>query len=126
MGRYALEAKKLLGLSLTPETLWNIAPWSWAVDWFSNTGDVISNLSDWASDGLVMHYGYMMEKTIVKDTYNITPSGIQAFPSVPNLTLVTETKQRIRANPFGFGLSFDGLSTIQKAILAALGISRSL
>jgi len=126
MGRYALEAKKLLGLSLTPETLWNIAPWSWAVDWFSNTGDVISNLSDWASDGLVMHYGYMMEKTIVKDTYSITPSGIQAFQSVPNLTLVTETKQRIRANPFGFGLSFDGLSTIQKAILAALGISRSL
>jgi hypothetical protein len=125
MGRYALEAKKLLGISLTPDTLWNLAPWSWTVDWFSNTGDVVSNLSDWATDGLVMRYGYLMEHTIVKDTYHMYGTGSKSVPSCPPLVLVTETKLRKRANPFGFGLTWNGLSAVQLAILGALGISRS-
>lgn len=127
MGRHALEAKKLLGISLTPDTLWNLAPWSWTVDWFSNTGDVISNISDWATDGLVMRYGYMMEHTIVKDSYRLVfSSGVAPTKSDAPLVLVTETKIRKRANPFGFGLTWNGLSTVQLAILGALGISRSL
>jgi hypothetical protein len=36
----------------------------------------------------------------------------------------TTVKQRLPATPFGFGLTFDGLSTKQKAILTALGITR--
>jgi len=124
MARHALEAKKLLGISLTPETLWNLAPWSWTVDWFSNAGDVISNVSDWATDGLVMRYGYLMEHSIVKDTYLMNGTGSKSVPSCPPLQLVTETKLRKRANPFGFGLTWNGLSAVQLAILGALGISR--
>lgn len=126
MARQALEAKKLLGLSLTPEILWNIAPWSWAIDWFSNTGDVISNITDWISDGLVMHYGYVMEHTIVKHTYSMSVCTVKNRTDMPtSFTLVTETKQRRRANPFGFGLDWDGLSPRQLAIAVALGLSRS-
>jgi hypothetical protein len=133
MIRYALEADKLFGVLPDPETLWNLAPWSWAVDWFSNTGDVLSNLSDWAIDGLVMRYGYMMERSISKYTYILEDtSGVtllntgEVIPgiSVPDVTFVTETKKRIRANPFGFGVSWDGLSPFQTSIAAALGISR--
>jgi len=43
-GEY-LRAKKLYGTGLTPETVWNLTPWSWAVDWFTNAGDVLSNVS---------------------------------------------------------------------------------
>lgn len=124
MARYAARAEVLLGITPTPETLWNLAPWSWAVDWFSSTGDVISNLTSWATDGLVMRYGYMMEHTIVKDTYTLTRSGLSGGSNVPPLTLVTETKIRRRANPFGFGLTWSGLSPRQLAIAAALGLSK--
>lgn len=122
----ASKAKLLLGLDLTPETLWELAPWSWAIDWFTNTGDVIKNLSRFASGGLIMRYGYMMEHTIVTDTYSRSgPSGVSPqVKTVPNLVMTTEVKRRRRANPFGFGVSWNGLSPFQLSILAALGITK--
>lgn len=127
MARNALMAKKLLGTTPTPDTLWNLAPWSWAIDWFTNTGDVISNLTDWAYDGLLMRYGYIMEHTYVRDTYTLVRGTglIDRSVSVPPFSLVTETKIRRRANPFGFGLTWDGLSPFQLSIAAALGLTRS-
>lgn len=119
-------ADKLLGTSITPETLWQLAPWSWAVDWFSNAGDVISNMSAFSANGLVMRYGYMMEHIIVTHTYTQSASGHLNLKgvTVPPLILVTEVKKRRPANPYGFGVSWDGLSTFQAAVLAALGITR--
>jgi len=126
MERKALLANKVLGIELTPQVLWNLAPWSWAVDWFTNTGDVVSNLTDWAFDGLVMRYGYMMEHTIVSDSYVSTRGGHRGLAEgIAGFTLVTETKVRRRANPFGFGVSWDGLSPFQLSIAAALGLSKS-
>jgi len=126
MHRQALLAKEILGLDLDVETVWNLTPWSWAIDWFSNAGDVISNVNDLVEDGLIMRYGYMMEHTFVSDTYT------RAYPNVYRdfggfdsaVTLVTETKIRRKANPFGFGLTWNGLSAFQASILAALGITR--
>jgi hypothetical protein len=126
IGKIALLADRL-GLKPTPDTVWELSPWSWAIDWFSNTGDVISNVSDFANQGLVMHYGYIMEHSIRSRTYFQERSGYKInrspVPAGP-LTLVTETKVRRQANPFGFGVSWEGLSTFQASILAALGISR--
>lgn len=128
----ASKVARLYDLSLTPEVIWELAPWSWAVDWFSNVGDVVSNVTDWANDGLVMRYGYLMEHTIVTDTY--TRVDPRAFASnsknasqlvTSAIVLKTETKIRKRANPFGFGVSWSGLSPRQLSIAAALGISRS-
>jgi len=127
MVAYSLEAKKLVGLSITPEVLWAYMPWTWAVDWFTNMGDVVSNISDMATDGLVVKYGYLMEHSICEDTYTwVGPTGLvdpSIVPSVVNL--VTETKLRRRANPFGFGLTWEGLTNRQQAIMAALGLSKS-
>lgn len=125
MGRFALLADRL-GLKLTPETLWNLTPWSWAADWFSNAGDVISNISDIADQGLVMRYGYIMEYSMVKDTYTLEGAvlaGGQPFSCDP-LVLTNEVKIRKQANPYGFGVSWDTLSTFQLSILSALGITR--
>jgi len=119
--------RKILGLELTPDVLWELTPWSWAVDWFSNVGDVIHNTNSWINDGLVMKYGYIMEHTIVHDTYTfVGPTNTVFSPLIrpPDVHLVTETKLRQAANPFGFGLTMDGLSTVQKAILAAVGLTR--
>jgi len=121
-----LEAKKLLGLAITPEVLWDFMPWSWAADWFTNAGDVITNLSDMATDGLVVKYGYLMEHTLAKDYYTwVGPHDLVNRAIVPSpITLNVETKVRRKANPFGFGLTWQGLTSRQNAILAALGITR--
>jgi hypothetical protein len=125
-GDTVTRASHLYGLDPTPETLWNLAPWSWAVDWFVPVGDLIGNLQDWASDGLVMRYGYVMEHSIVRDTYMFDGATGFVDPLRPStVTLTTEVKKRRRANPFGFGLSWSGLSPRQLAIAAALGLSKS-
>jgi len=121
------QARTLLGLDLDPEVLWNIAPWSWAVDWFSSAGDVVKNLTQWSSDGLVLRYGYIMEHSIVRDTYTyVGPTGFYnpTFLRPAQMTLVSEVKMRRRATPFGFGLNLEALTSRQKAIIAALGLSR--
>lgn len=118
--------QSLLGLEFTPETLWNIAPWSWALDWFANTGDVVSNLNDFLSKRLVMHYGYIMCETFVTDSYNwsYNSGSYPGRPTIPDFVVCTNTKQRREANPFGFGVSWDGLNPFQVSIAAALGLSR--
>jgi hypothetical protein len=126
MASLAQRANVLYGTALTPKSVWNLAPWSWAVDWFSSAGSVVKNLSDVAQYGLVMPWGYIMEHTIVRRV--ITSLNTNYYADVlpmPSVVLVTETKIRRQANPFGFGVSYDGLSPLQNAILAALGLSRS-
>lgn len=127
MKAYSLEAKKLLGFTITPEVIWNFMPWTWAVDWFSNIGDVVSTLSDMSTDGLVVKYGYLMEHTFCEDSYAWHgPTGLVDPTVVPSMiNLVTETKIRHRASPYGFGLTWEGLTNRQQAIMAALGLSRS-
>jgi Pyruvate/2-oxoacid:ferredoxin oxidoreductase gamma subunit len=121
----AEKADRLLGLSLTPDVLWNLTPWSWATDWALNTGDILAYASDVASQGLVMRYGYIMEHSIREYEYQLTGAVRRGRDlGTLNAVLTTEVKQRRGANPFGFGLTWDGLTTAQASILAALGISR--
>lgn len=131
-GESALEelratAELNFGLAITPEVLWNIAPWSWMVDWFSNTGDVISNISDSQRYGLIMPYGYLMVHTIAKNTFTLKGATFvnSSKGSVASSSFITETKQRSKANPFGFGITDSSLTSGQVSILAALGLSRS-
>lgn len=119
------EAEKLFGLSLTPDVIWELTPWSWAIDWFSNAGSVISNVNSFGLAGLVMRYGYIMEETSIVDTYSIAEgSFLNSRAVVPPATVTYTVKRRQEANPFGFGLKWDGLSPTQLAITAALGITR--
>jgi len=126
LSKLARQAQFLLGAHLSPDVLWELAPWSWAVDWFSNMGDVIHNVSRFATGGLIMPYGYMMEHSIITDTYRYV--GATGFPSpfdvLPPTVLVTETKKRVKANPYGFGVTWGSLSGFQYSIMAALGLSR--
>lgn len=123
-GYYRAEASKILGLELTPEVVWNLAPWSWAVDWFTNTGDVLHNISRLGSDGLVMRYGYQMYRNTSTREYNSTGTGVTAgFSSHYKKT--ESVKIRWRASPYGFGLTWGALSSAQQAVIVALGLSRA-
>jgi len=120
--KYRLYAEHILGIRLTPEVLWNLAPWSWAADWFGNIGDVMTNISNLGKDGLVLQYGYIMSESIrtVDTTGYLDWAGAKRYTSSRSLDVV---KQRLPATPYGFGVSFASLSAKQIAILSALGLS---
>jgi len=122
-------ANVAFGSTITPETLWEIAPWSWALDWVSNAQEVVSNLQLFEVEGLVMPYGYMMDETITTRNYVWETLNAVSHPvslTVSPVVVTTVKKTRKQANPFGFGLEWSGLSPTKLAILAALGITLAL
>ncbi len=135
---FGSEAGQVLGLNLTPTLLWELTPWSWAVDWFSNSGEVINNVTNFGLAGLVMRYGYMMEETIEKVTAEVGKAewltadklggpAYKATYSTPcSSSISLTTKRRVPASPFGFSVGWEGLSPTQLAITAALGITKLL
>jgi hypothetical protein len=126
MERYEQEANKLLGTRLTPETLYELTPWSWAADWVSNLGDVAQNISSFGADGLVLHHGYIMERSTVSRTFEMKGVALKGQPKYDlSQTYTTVVKQRVKATPYGFGLDVGSFSPHQVAIVAALGLSRS-
>lgn len=127
MEAFAEKADHLLGIKPDLELLWELAPWSWMVDWFSNIGDIIAICSEIANDSLVLRYAYLMRHTRV--TYELTSRGPTSIYSgyVGDLTAeyTFVRKERIRANPYGFETQLENLTDYQWAILAALGFSRA-
>jgi len=126
VARKIILAKKLVGARATPGAVWNLAPWSWAVDWFSNVGDLTKNLDNWIIDNQVLVYGYIMEHTLSEYVYTYAgPDRFRSGPVYPpNVHMVSETRRRLKATPYGFGLKWGGLTALQQSILVALGISR--
>jgi hypothetical protein len=127
MHRNAADAEKLFGIGpdMTPEILWELTPWSWAADWFTNAQSVIHNVDSFALQGLIMRYGYMMEEHTVTLTNRFSSKGASPLldlTSLPPSSITFRSKVRRVANPFGFGVTFDGLSPTQIAIAVALGI----
>jgi len=129
--RFASYADYLLGIKLTPEVLWNLAPWTWLSDWFVNIGDNLSVASRFQKDNLVLRYGYLMrhyqvkqEHTSTNHVYRLTSGPNKGF-RIPNLrqTIVKDSKRRIRAEPYGFGFNTEALTSVQWAVLGALGLS---
>lgn len=121
------KARRLLGLELTPEVLWELSPWSWLVDWNLNVQDNIHNAEALNRDGLVIRYGYLMCKTVSEHTLtvtNVTPRNGPTFGPITVTYRITR-KQRVRAEPYGFGSNPAAYTSRQWAILAALGMTKA-
>lgn len=123
------KATELLGLEVTPAVLWELTPWTWLLDWGSNLGSVAANLSqlDWSN--VLLDYAYL--------TFCVTTEGQATWkgPTALSNGLVMShnyvassftSRELIReqASPYGFSVSWDGLTPFQLSILAALGMSR--
>ncbi len=122
--RYESYANKLVGTRITPSVLWNLSPWSWALDWHGQVGDVLKNVSALGHDGLVLKYGYVMNHSL-SESMTIAGSGSAFVPPGSYAYSLTETKRRMPASPyFGFGINTGGYTTRQSAILTALGITK--
>ncbi|DAD50330.1 maturation protein [ssRNA phage Esthiorhiza.2_9] len=129
MRRAEQNANRLYGLRLNPALVWELAPWSWLVDWISNLGDIMTNISAFSRDGLVLVYGYVMREMRISYTYTLmgtTLKGSETSGPVQQ-RFTTVVKKRLRASPYGFGLDPDwtGFSDRQLSILGSLGITRA-
>lgn len=120
----------LYGVRPGVDTAWNAVPNSWLADYYGNMGDVLKNVSSFAQDGLVLKYGYLTSVTEDIGTwtwsYPIRRLGDRNAWSTYSGSFQHSSKilTRMPANPFGFGPTGVPLTGRQKAIVAALGLSR--
>lgn len=124
IARLAAISRIIYGVEITPRLVWELTPWSWLADWCGNAGDVISNITNFGSDGLLMDYGFVMRryKQLVHRTLDVgTNQGVIHATS----SVISETKQRAMATPYGFGLNPNAFTARQVAILGAIAASRS-
>lgn len=124
--------RRIYGLRPTPKVVWNAIPWSWLVDWFSNVGDIVSNLDAGVADRLSADYMYVMREVERTRVYNVqaklrkVTTGVNWVLYPVNLTSTSWqiTRTRLRGSPFHPSLSQNNLSGMQLSILGALGLSR--
>jgi len=114
------------GVEITPRSLWNAMPWSWLYDWTSNTGTILSNLTDLAHDNMASPYAYVMCETKSVTTYSLRGVTLKDGTSLNGMQqLVRHNKQRVQASPFGFAVTPNQFTDRQWSILTALGIARA-
>lgn len=80
------------------------------------------NISALGTDGLVMRHAYVMHHTGLETRFSGSVTGDHVGYQVK--TSLTETKSRLGALPYGFGLTDLDLTSKQKAIIAALGLAK--
>lgn len=129
---YEQKANRLLGTRITLDTLYELTPWSWLFDWFGDLGTFFQNLSNLQANSTVLRYGYVMHRTEqTRDvTMRLTPNPNTTFgvpsrcPAYVTMLGTRVRKQRMKATPYGFGVSLEALSPRQWAILGALGMTK--
>lgn len=125
--RHADLAQHLLGLKLTPQVLWDLAPWTWLADWKFDITSTLEIQSDFSTDNLVLLYGYLMRTTRIDNTYSISDLNPNVGTRGPYyITYSVVQKERVQATPYGFGVNPEDFSLRQLAVLAALGITRAI
>jgi len=116
----------LLGTDISPSLLWKITPWTWLIDWFTNVGRVIEAADAAGLDGVLSKNAFLMmrwkRELVLQQEINLASGHL-----VMEFYREVESKQRGRAEtPFNFGLLPTSLSAKQWAILAAIGITKSV
>jgi hypothetical protein len=121
-----IEMVTLYGGRVSPATIYKLFPWSWLIDWYATVGDVLSNLEAQLYDNLLAKYAYVMRHRVYSSVNEsriwLKNRGV-GQEQFCRWTQLVETKDRAKANPFGFGLTMGDLSYRQMLILGALGMS---
>jgi len=123
--KYVNRLITLYGLRINPTHLWAAIPWSWLIDWFTNTGDLIRRIDEQYNDGMVSKYLYIMQQKLVTVR---SIHSIFFWSGTKNLTFertISSKQRRFADSPYGFVLG-GSLSATQFSILGALGLSRNV
>jgi hypothetical protein len=133
LDRHMSQFDWLIKTDLTPSDLWQIAPWSWLVDWFIDIGGLIDAFQTGTSNRILSTYAYAMHEE--RTTTAVILRNMSGFygntqgwwdgPKDYSCHYYASRKRRIRANPFGFILNPTvNLNVAQMAILGALGLTK--
>lgn len=116
----------MYGARINPSVVWKATPWSWLIDWFTDVGTSIDNLTAIANDSLVSQYMYLMHHTtrhfVLQQTVNFNGGNLQTLEWQRSVDI---KRRRGALSPYGLGLSWGDLSARQLTILGALGLSRT-
>jgi hypothetical protein len=120
----------LKGGGISPSVVWELTPWSWLADYFTNIGDVLENWEASRELALAAKYCYVMyNKTYTKVSQHrawMTNVNWGEWSGAASATSSYELKARTWASPYGFGFTSGNLNNSQKANLVALGLSRRI
>lgn len=118
----------LTGLTLNSlaSTIWELIPWSWMVDYFTNIGDIVESTNNSAhvqcTSCCVMSHRY---RRIVSNDTNLTSSGSDPVKA-STYTRITETKQRMVGMPPALpDIGLPILSGAQLSILGSIAVTRA-
>jgi hypothetical protein len=129
----------LFGVTPTPSVLYSVYPWTWLVDWFTNVGDIVSNMSANAVDNEVLTNCFVMREVTTRREINVRTRWdsrengslhfgyhyfIPAGSDEMTYSLLRRHKLRHQASPFGFGWDQSALTARQRSILAAIVVDR--
>ena len=117
-------ARILFGGEITPQTLYEIMPWSWLIDWVAPLGDLIGNVVNDPIDNLTADYAFITGLQTTTESWVVRGRGKEIQPYVTSATLEKKVLQRRGASPYGFGLLWSDFSLKQLSILAALGYQK--
>lgn len=118
--RQDLASKALFGQTLDLVTLWELLPWSWLIDWFSNAGELIS-----LTRGIIpATHGAVSVMRHKKTTYSFDdytlPDGTGALTSCE---VLVETKSRVPVSP-ALEAQLPFLTNRQMSILGSIALTR--
>jgi len=103
-------------------------PWSWLVDWFSNTGDILENLDAGVAERLAADYAYVMREYQLTVEQYVSATFKTMGGGTIDVNLQSQSfkfsKYRTPISPFGWNVKESDLSMTQLSILGALGLSR--
>lgn len=118
----------LAGGGISPSLVWELTPWSWLADYFTNIGDVLENWEASRELSLAAKYCYVMyEKettTLSEHTGFLTNPNYGSWNGSATFKATTRLRARTAASAYGFGFTAGSLSDSQNANLIALGLSR--
>lgn len=127
--------RQMYGVTLTPDNLYQLVPWTWLIDWIGNVGDNVANFSALACQNMSLNYAWIMgtyevdvHRTCELDflsyepgtAYPVTPWSASCHSRTSNVR-----KLRVSPSPFSWRFTADELNAYKLSILAALGASRS-
>lgn len=122
--------RAMMGGVLSPSVVWNMLPWTWFADYFTNLGHLIESYSPTSvAESCHCDWAYVIRKrrnTIIQEC---TTNVWVAQGKSKTLTIGVKTdlivKSRARVHPFGTASLNPSLSPRQLAIVAALPLSRT-
>lgn len=115
----------LYGTRISPSLVWNLTPWSWLIDWFTNIGDNIDNMTSQIQDNCVSKYAYIMQKRSLSYGFSSRVRINGVFSEPMEWTYEGLVRARRCASPYGFSISLPDMTARKWAILTALGLSRT-